>query len=308
MSAVLELTGIKKSFKNIDALKGVNVSVPEGSIYGFLGPNGAGKSTLMRIISAYIQADDGQLRLGEKTYSAAAYRGNEVIGLVPQEIALYEDLSPRQNFQIFGQIYDLPGKTVRQRMETLLRPVELWDQRDNKIKDFSGGMKRRLNIALSLIHEPKILLCDEPTTGIDPQSRNAIFEYLESCREAGLTILYTTHYMEEAERLCDRIAIIDEGSLMADGTLVELLAMVNSGPVIHFQVPDTNINPKELLSPFGQFSMGEHDMRLKLKPDVSLAAIFGCLEGMGVSGSSIRLRQPTLEQLFLQLTGRTLRD
>lgn len=305
---ILELKGIQKRFGDIEALKGIDLSISKGELFGFLGPNGAGKSTLMKIFSGFLKADAGQVFIQGREVVANDNEARFRCGLVPQEIALYETLSSLENLKVFGELYKLPGKVIKERSEVLLKSVGLWDRRGDRVKDFSGGMKRRLNIVVSLLHDPDILLCDEPTVGVDPQSRNAIFEFLEEQNKQGLTIIYTTHYMEEAERLCQRIAIIDHGSLLANGSLDELLsATENKREVLIRKGPGLE-NFLKRAGDFGEILEEEQLYRLVPTPETLFSDLYRELEQTGVDYERLQIRMPSLESLFLQLTGHRLRD
>jgi ABC-2 type transport system ATP-binding protein len=208
----------------LTALDGVTLDIAPGEFFGLLGPNGAGKSTFMSLISGLRPLDAGTLTVDGDGVSAGSARARQALGLVPQHIALYSDLSAERNLRIFGELYGLRGQRLSERVDVLLEAVQLADRRKDLVKEFSGGMQRRLNLAAALLHEPRLLLCDEPTVGVDPQSRNAIFDFLKELNRGGLTVIYSTHYMEEATRLCSRIGIIDHGKILASGTIDELLA------------------------------------------------------------------------------------
>jgi len=213
-----------KRFGALTALDGVTLDIAPGEFFGLLGPNGAGKSTFMSLISGLRPLDAGTLTVDGDGVSAGSARARQALGLVPQHIALYSDLSAERNLRIFGELYGLRGQRLSERVDVLLEAVQLADRRKDLVKEFSGGMQRRLNLAAALLHEPRLLLCDEPTVGVDPQSRNAIFDFLKELNRGGLTVIYSTHYMEEATRLCSRIGIIDHGKILASGTIDELLA------------------------------------------------------------------------------------
>jgi ABC-2 type transport system ATP-binding protein len=305
---ILELKGIEKRFGDVEALKGVDLAIRQGELFGFLGPNGAGKRTPMKIFSGFLGADPGEVFIKGRKVDEHDNEARITCGLVPQEIALYDSLSPLDNLKVFGDLYKLPGKLIRSRGEALLESVGLWDRRKDRVKDFSGGMKRRLNIIVSLLHEPEILLCDEPTVGVDPQSRNAIFEFLESLNKQGLTIVYTTHYMEEAERLCRRIAIIDHGAFLACGDLDSLLELSDfQSEILISKGPGMDAFVATAQS-FGQLL--EEDLVFRLLPaeNVRLSELYAKLEAEGIGYERVQMRTPSLESLFLQLTGHRLRD
>ncbi|HEY6906100.1 MAG TPA: ABC transporter ATP-binding protein, partial [Ignavibacteriaceae bacterium] len=220
---MISINNVTKKFALTTALNNVSLEINDNEFFGLLGPNGAGKSTLMNLMIGYLDADEGGIIVDGNKISSGSLFLRKTIGLVPQSLALYEDISARENLEIFGSFYGIPKRDLRYIIADQLKMVGLFERKNEKVKTYSGGMKRRLNLAASLLHDPKIILCDEPTVGIDPQSRNAIFDYLEALNNKGKTIIYTTHYMEEAERLCSRIAVIDFGRIISTGTVDELL-------------------------------------------------------------------------------------
>jgi ABC-2 type transport system ATP-binding protein len=221
----VQVLNLVKTFDKIEAVKGISFSISKGEIFGLLGPNGAGKSTTINMMCGYLEPTAGDTIIDGLSVTREAIKVKRIIGVVPQEIALYKDLSSVENLEFFGEIYGLSRQARRARTEEVLRFVGLHDRRKEPISTFSGGMQRRINLAIAMLHRPSFLLMDEPTAGVDPQSREHIFNTIEQLRDQGTTILYTTHYMEEAERLCDHIAIMDEGRIIAMGTLEELLAL-----------------------------------------------------------------------------------
>src|SRR5258708_2039637 len=231
---MLKLDHITKRYGSLTALDEVSLNIEPGEFFGLLGPNGAGKSTLMSLVAGLRAPDAGTLTLDGIALNTADSAGRLALGLVPQHIARYLELSAEQNLRIFGRLYGLRGAELRARVDEALAAVQLVDRRKDQVKTFSGGMQRRLNLAAALLHRPKLLLCDEPTVGVDPQSRNAIFEYLERLNREGLTIIYSTHYMEEATRLCSRIGVIDHGKILTLGTLDELLTQLPFEEEIRF--------------------------------------------------------------------------
>jgi ABC-2 type transport system ATP-binding protein len=214
-----------KKFGEREAVSNVSFTIQKGEIFGLLGPNGAGKSTTINMMCGYIEPTEGDVVIQDISVIRDAHEVKKLIGVVPQEIALYKDLSSMENLAFFGEIYGLSAQERKTRSEEVLHFVGLYERRNEQIKVFSGGMQRRINLAIALIHHPAFLLLDEPTVGVDPQSRENIFGTIEKLRDQGITILYTTHYMEEAERLCSHIAIMDEGKIIATGTLEELLKL-----------------------------------------------------------------------------------
>jgi ABC-2 type transport system ATP-binding protein len=213
---------ISKSFGKIEAVKDVSFNIEKGKIFGILGPNGAGKSTIVNIINTLVRPDKGDVIIDGFNIKDDGHSIKLIMGVVPQEIALYEELSAFENLMFWGGLYNIPKSLLRETVNNTLEIVDLSSRKNDRISTFSGGMKRRINIACSLLHNPKILVLDEPTVGVDPQNRNHIFEVIERLNSDGMTIIYTTHYMEEAERFCDKIAIIDVGRIIAQGTLSEL--------------------------------------------------------------------------------------
>jgi len=224
-AVAIEVQHLVKTFGKHEAVKDLSFTIGKGEIFGLLGPNGAGKSTTINMLCGYLVPTSGDTLIAGHSIAREPRRVKRMIGVVPQEIALYNDLNSLENLEFFGEIYGLPSKARKERAQALLHFVGLYDRRQEPVKKFSGGMQRRINLAIALMHRPAFLMMDEPTVGVDPQSREHIFEAIERLRDQGTTILYTTHYMEEAERLCNRIAIMDEGQIIALGTLEQLLAM-----------------------------------------------------------------------------------
>lgn len=224
---MITVRSVSKFFGNIKALENVSFNIEKGEIFGILGPNGAGKSTIVNILNTLVKPDKGDVIIDGVNIRNDGETIKLIMGVVPQEIALYEELSAYENLMFWGGLYDIPVSELKANVRKTLEIVDLANRKDDRIKTFSGGMKRRINIACSLLHNPKILILDEPTVGVDPQNRNHIFEVIERLNNDGMTIIYTTHYMEEAERFCDKIAIIDEGRIIAQGTLKELREISN---------------------------------------------------------------------------------
>jgi len=221
----IEVQHLVKTFEKHEAVKDVSFTIGKGEIFGLLGPNGAGKSTTINMMCGYLESTSGDTLIDGQSITREPRKVKRMIGVVPQEIALYNDLNALENLEFFGAIYGLSAKARKERAQALLHFVGLYDRRKEAVKKFSGGMQRRINMAIALMHQPAFLMMDEPTVGVDPQSREHIFATIEQLRDQGTTILYTTHYMEEAERMCNRIAIMDEGQIIALGTLEQLLVM-----------------------------------------------------------------------------------
>jgi len=305
---MLQLHQVTKRYGALTALDGVSLEIARGEFFGLLGPNGAGKSTLMSLVAGLRAPDAGTLTLDGAPLTAADPATRRTLGLVPQHVALYTDLSAEENLSIFGALYGLRGADLKSRIDGALAAVQLADRRHEPVKNFSGGMQRRLNLVAALLHRPKILLCDEPTVGVDPQSRNAIFEYLERLNREGLTIIYSTHYMEEATRLCSRIGIIDHGKLHALGTLDDLLLRLPFEEEIRFpDTPATAALAPQLVA-HGELTTTDGQHRFRPRPDLKLSSFFALAEAHALPARLFTSQRPTLEALFLHLTGRTLRE
>ena len=305
---------LKKSYADRLVVSGVSLSVEPGQIVGLLGPNGAGKSTTVSMLCGLTTPDQGEVRLAGQLIGGDDSVVKRKIGLVPQDIALYEELPAMANLETFGALYGLQGKQLRERSLAALELVGLADRVRDKPSTFSGGMKRRLNIACALVHDPDILLLDEPTVGIDPQSRNAIFDNLETLKGYGKAIVYTTHYMEEAERLCDRIVIIDHGKVIANDTLAGLYRQLPVSAMLEIELAlgaDSAVNTDALLREPGVKTVAQESGRLTVGVDsltVSASTVLAWLAAHGYTVNRISSGRASLETLFLTLTGRQLRD
>ena len=305
---MIKINNITKKFPTTTALDNVSLKIKEKEFFGLLGPNGAGKSTLMNLLVGYLDSDQGEILIDNEIINQNNLEVKNKIGLVPQTIALYDEISAQENLEIFGSFFNIDKKDLRYRIAQKLKMVGLFEKRKDKVQTFSGGMKRRLNLAASLLHDPKIILCDEPTVGIDPQSRNAIFEFLESLNDEGKTIIYTTHYMEEAERLCNRIAIIDLGHIISVGTLQELLNVLEYKQTIAISKNHLTESNVALFSSYGNLIDETDKYELQPKDGLKLSDFFNAIEKNGIGYSNINIKKPSLEALFLHLTGKSLRD
>ncbi len=305
---MIQIQNITKTFPSVVALNDVSLEIKDKSFYGLLGPNGAGKTTLMNLLIGYLQPEKGELLIGGQRQTLENLKLRKNIGFVPQTIALYDDVSAQTNLEIFGSFFEIEKKVLKQRIQEQLNAVGLFERRKDLVKTYSGGMKRRLNIAASMLHDPEYLLCDEPTVGVDPQSRNAIFDLLQKLNSEGKTIIYTTHYMEEAERLCDRIAIIDSGKIIAEGTLNELVEKLPYDEAITIAKNKQTVQHRSEFASFG--NVIDHDDHFELKPnnEIPLSRFFEKIEQLRINYQAVELHKPTLEALFLHLTGKTLRD
>jgi ABC-2 type transport system ATP-binding protein len=306
---MLRIDHIVKHFEKVTALDNVSLTIHENEFFGLLGPNGAGKSTLMNIIVGLLQPDSGKILIDDEVMSSSNIILREKIGYIPQDIALFLELSAFANLKIFGELYNIGGKHLEKKIDEVLELVQLKDRKKDKVNEFSGGMKRRLNLAVGLLHDPKILLCDEPTVGVDPQSRNAIFDMLQFLNKNGKTIVYTTHYMEEAERLCSNLAVIDHGKIIGQGTLLDLINMLNQKDTIKIQ---KNAETEKLLIKLERIGIVNNlDFHYELLPKneySKISQIFALLEEMNIPSQFIEVSRATLEDVFLNLTGRSLRD
>jgi ABC-2 type transport system ATP-binding protein len=311
MSApLLEVLDLHKRYGPTVALDGVTFEVHEGEMFGLLGPNGAGKTTLLSIVSGLLPATSGEVRLLGRRIDPSEREVRRLIGVVPQDLALYGTLTARENLCFFGELYGLGGAELRRRVEDILAAVGLADRADSRVQTFSGGMKRRLNLGAALVHAPRLLLLDEPTVGVDPQSRNHIFEEVRRLNAAGLTVVYTSHYMEEVEALCTRIGIIDQGRLAACDTLAGLLQQLPG--LVHFRVARLTPELRRRLQELPDCRLVERegrDLRLECG-DVpgTLLRLVSVLKELQIELVHLETQEPNLERVFLHLTGRALRD
>jgi len=308
---LLEVLNLRKSYGPLTAVDGISFGIEPGEIFGLLGPNGAGKSTSINIIATILPPDGGEIHLAGVSISrSAAYKRR--LGYVPQQISLFDRLTARENLHLFGRLFDLSGPELCEKTDSLLRSVGLEDRADHLVQVFSGGMKRRLNIAAALLHDPELVLMDEPTAGVDPQARAYIFEIVERLAAAGKAVLYTTHYMEEAQRLCSRTAIIDHGHILAMGTIADLISGSRTKVELVIEAPHlTSSLVAELARELGTgpSSIEENVGRLNVTDDPAiLLHAASAAQRLGIHPTALRLAEPNLESVFLELTGRALRD
>ncbi|MEO8753444.1 MAG: ABC transporter ATP-binding protein [Casimicrobiaceae bacterium] len=307
---MLEALGLRKSYGTRTAVADVSLRVRPGQVLGLLGPNGAGKSTTIGMISGLTAPDAGTVAVNGVTLASDRDGFKRRIGLVPQDLALFEDLTALANVELFGALYELPKARLRERAAQVLDIVGLADRARDKPATFSGGMKRRLNIACALVHNPDVLLLDEPTAGVDPQSRNAIFDNLEALKRQGKALVYTTHYMEEAERLADHIVIIDHGHVVASGTLAELYSALPAAQNLQVDI-EGEIDLGVLSSLAGIKRAQRSGDRVTLAMDDLTRDVCGVLQALAAAGCKVRHMNSdrgNLEDVFLALTGRQLRD
>jgi linearmycin/streptolysin S transport system ATP-binding protein len=303
---------LRKTYGDRVAVDDVGFTIARGETYGLLGPNGAGKTTTISMVCGLLRRDAGDVTVAGRPMGPNATDAKAAIGLVPQDVALYEDLSAEENLRFFGRLQGLEGNAVARRVAEVLDLVGLADRARDHVGDYSGGMKRRANIAAGLLHHPQLLVLDEPTVGVDPQSRNAILESVETLGEQGLSVLYTTHYMEEAERLCDRVGIIDEGRLVAEGSRRELIAQLGAGDRVDVTgTGDLATFADACAALPGTLGVDRRDGGVVVRVvdgSTALAGIVGAAERAAVSIAGIELVEPDLEDVFLGLTGKALRD
>jgi ABC-2 type transport system ATP-binding protein len=312
VQSLLDCRDLRKRFKEITAVDGVSFHIGRGETYGLLGPNGAGKTTTISMVCGLLDRDGGSVTVAGRPMDIDATEAKALIGYVPQELAIYPDLSARENLRFFGRLQRLSGTPLDGRVAAILDLTGLTDRANDRTQTYSGGMKRRLNIGIGLLHEPQLLVLDEPTVGVDPQSRIAILEAVDELRKGGMSILYTTHYMEEAERLCDRIGIIDAGRILAEGTRRELVASVGQLDRVHLTASGslaagaTSIAALERVE---SASVADGAIEVTARgARTLLPAIIGAATDAGAIVNGVEVSEPDLESVFLHLTGRALRD
>ena len=309
---MIEVTDLRKRYGELAAVDGVSFTAQPAAIFGLLGPNGAGKSTVIGCISGLLAPSDGRVTVLAHDVVTGGIEARRQLGIVPQELALYEDLSAADNLSYWGAAYGMRGDALKRRVLEVLEIIGLGDRSREPVKRFSGGMKRRLNFGCAIVHRPRVLLLDEPTVGVDPQSRVRLLELVREEVKAGTCVLYTTHYMEEAQDLCDRLAIIDKGKLLAMGTLDELRRLIGERDIVRltgrFDPHGTRLALQALESA-EVVSADESTLRLAVEGATRrLPAIFSAIAGAGGEVHETSLSQPSLESLFIKLTGRELRE
>ncbi len=309
---MLQIRNLSKSYGSLEAVKGISFQVNRGEIYGLLGPNGAGKTTTISCICGLLRANGGQIVMNDIDLASDDIGFKRQIGVVPQELALYGDLSARENLSFWGRLAGLGGGELRRAVDELLERVGLSDRAKEPCRKFSGGMKRRLNLAIGMVHSPKLLLLDEPTVGIDIQARLNILDVVRDATRGEMTVLYTTHYLEEAETLCDRIGIMDQGEIKAEGDLATLKKMVGEGEILTVRGDFTADLIQSVVS--GEAGIRQvHVTDGMAMLDVGTgkgeaAGLLGKILGRGVTLDDIAIQEPGLQNVFLKLTGRELRD
>lgn len=309
---LLEVKNLVKRYKDFLAVDNLNIEIEEGEILGFLGPNGAGKTTTISAITGMSKLDSGEIKIFGLDMKNHEKEIKKQIGVVPQDIAVYEDLTAYENLDYFGRLYGLKGAELKSRINEALEFVNLVDKAKDYPKSFSGGMKRRLNIACAIVHRPKLIIMDEPTVGIDPQSRNYILNSIRKLNEMGSTIIYTSHYMEEVEELCTRILIIDHGRIIAKGTKDELKSLAAVNEKIDLELSGVNytiIEKIKKMDDVTECNLNGNKLNIIAKKNSNiLGRVLETILQNNVEILSLNVEKPTLESVFLTLTGRTLRD
>ncbi|MEE6274521.1 ABC transporter ATP-binding protein [Georgenia wangjunii] len=311
-SDVLVVEGLARRYGDLTAVDGVSFRIAHGETYGLLGPNGAGKTTTISMVAGLIKADAGSITVAGQPVGPSHVGVKREIGLVPQDLALYPELTARENLTFFGRLQGMRGKELARRIDEVLELIALTDRAKDATKEYSGGMKRRLNIGIGLLHQPTLLILDEPTVGVDPQSRNAILESVEALSVEGMAVLYTTHYMEEAERLCDRIAIIDSGVIQAEGTRGELITLTGGVDTIRLAGSgDTAAAAAALreIRAVEQVVAERRTLTLTVRDaPAAVATVVSAATTSGMVLDDVEITRPDLESVFLHLTGKALRD
>jgi ABC-2 type transport system ATP-binding protein len=312
MEQAIQVQDLHKAFGSIPAVDGVSFSVGRGEIFSLLGPNGAGKTTTISMLAGLLRPDSGDAALLGNSVTRQSARARAALGVVPQDVALYMDLSARENLSFWGKMYGLRGKALSRRIDEVLEVIGLADRQKGRVGSFSGGMKRRVNIGVALLHKPPIVIMDEPTVGIDPQSRRHILDAVKELRGRGMTVLYTTHYMEEAEELSDRVAVMDKGRIIACGTNAELVRLVGEDTRIELAL---NVESARVLDLWraiegirGVTAEDGHITVLAADSNAVLPRLFESAASRAARITSLEIREPNLEAVFLHLTGRALRD
>jgi ABC-2 type transport system ATP-binding protein len=309
--SLLKVAQLSKSFGAVRAVDSVSFEVRPGEIYGLLGPNGAGKTTSISMISGLLKPDAGEVFVAGAAFSADPQKAKSIMGVVPQELAIYDELSGRENLEFWGRMAGLSSRDSKSRATELLEALTLSDRAKDAVKNYSGGMKRRINLGCALLHQPKLLLLDEPTVGIDPQARLNILEFIRNLRATGTAILYTTHYLEEAESLCSRIGIIDHGRVLAEGTLAELQERIGGDRVFVLEADFKNTAPEAWPGFLQHFRVLQKNEKQLVVAAIGARDPADCLKellNLPVQIQNVSLKRPSLNDVFLQLTGRELRE
>lgn len=314
MSAILEVHNLVKKYGDFTAVKGISFEIQDGEIFSLLGPNGAGKTTTISVLSTLYSPTSGDAFIGGHSVSTDPMAVRQLIGVVPQDLAIYDDLTGRENLSFWGQMYGLGGNLLKKRIDEVLEQIGLVDKANQRVRTYSGGMKRRVNIGVGLLHKPRLLFMDEPTVGIDPQSRRAILDSVKDLNRQGMTMLYITHYMEEAQELSNRVGIIDHGDLIALGTQAELTRQVGENDALILHLGENEVGAplaaalRSVPTVLGA-DVTDHTVTV-IAPEAEdiLVPVITLANEVGVKIHSVDIREPDLEAVFLHLTGRALRD
>ena len=314
MATILEVQNLVKKYGDFTAVKGVSFDIQEGEVFSLLGPNGAGKTTTISVLSTLFAPTSGHVTVGGHSVTESPMAVRKLIGIIPQELAIYDELTARENLVFWGKLYDLSGKTLKARIDEVLEQIGLSDRADERVDTYSGGMKRRVNIGVGLLHKPRLLFMDEPTVGIDPQSRRAILDSVKALNQQGMTVLYTTHYMEEAQELSDRVGIMDHGELIALGTQKQLTHQVGENDTLILEISEGS-DSKALASVVQDIDgvlraeSTDHTITIiAVEAEDILAPVISQANALGTKIRSVSIQEPNLEAVFLHLTGRALRD
>jgi len=310
---MLELKKLTKKYDDFTAVNNISLTVEDGEVFGLLGPNGAGKSTMVSMISTVLAPTSGTIKVDNKSLKEKPIEIKKIMGVVPQDLALYETLSAKDNLNFFGSLYGLKGKKLKERTDEVLEIIELTDKKNQNVSEFSGGMKRRVNIGVALMNNPKLLILDEPTVGIDPQSRNHILETVKSLnKEKGMTVIYTSHYMEEVEYLCEKVAIVDHGSLIALGTKEELKENLNACDTltVTFKGADEEaLSRINSITGIDKVTVDHKQISMLVSTkERNIIEIVDDIKNLGIDLTSFKYEEVNLESIFLQITGKNLRD
>jgi ABC-2 type transport system ATP-binding protein len=308
---MINVSNVSKNYGTLRAVDALSLTIESGESFGLLGPNGAGKSTTISMLSGLFPPDRGSISIGGHDLWQEPMAARRLMGIVPQDVALYPALSALENVAFFGRLHGLKGTELRKRCQEVLELVDLWDRAKEQVKTYSGGMKRRVNIAAGLVHRPKLLLLDEPTVGVDPQSRRAILDVIKELNSSGMTVLYTSHYMEEVAELCRYIAVMDKGRVIAQGTQAELHALLGDADYVRIETaePLSDVSYLEAMPNIKQVAVKGSELTVTVQNGGQvLAAMVNAFAAHKVEITGVKVEQANLEAVFLHLTGRTLRD
>lgn len=309
---MIELINITKKYGDCTAVDGVSLKIERGEVFGLLGPNGAGKSTIVSMLSTTVKPTLGEISINSEAIEKNITEVKKIIGIVPQDLALYETMTAKDNLRFFGSLYGIKGDKLKNRVNEVLEIIELKGKEKQNVNEFSGGMKRRVNLGIALMHRPQILILDEPTVGIDPQSRNHILETIKELnKQEGTTVIYTSHYMEEVESICNRVGIIDFGKLIELGTKEELKKRVNVYDILHItfnEMKNDAIDKIDKIQSVKKVTSTKNSIKIFVSPNSNVLDIMDEIRKIGIQIKSFQFEDANLENIFLELTGKSLRD